>query len=40
MTPTEVRLRLFRTGYHPLPLNGKNRSLPSQAYAFGREGGR
>jgi len=24
MTPTEVRLQLHRSGYHPLPLNGKN----------------
>ena len=24
MTPTEVRLGLFRTGYRPLPLNGKS----------------
>jgi len=39
MTPTEARLRLFRNGYHPLPLNGKNRSLPNQAYALGRVGG-
>jgi hypothetical protein len=39
MTPTEVRLGLFRNGYHPLPLNGKNPSLPNQTYALGRGGG-
>jgi hypothetical protein len=39
MTPTEVRLRLFRNGYNPLPLNGKNPNLPNQTYALGRGGG-
>jgi len=34
MTPTEVRLRLFRSGYYLLPLNGKNSGLPHQAYAI------
>jgi putative DNA primase/helicase len=27
MTPTELRLLLYRSGYHPLPLNGKNPSI-------------
>ena len=29
MTPTEVRLRLYRSGYHPLPLNFKNPNIRS-----------
>src|SRR5262245_51949636 len=29
MTPTEVRLPLYRDGFHPLPLNGKSPSLPN-----------
>jgi hypothetical protein len=36
MTPTEVRLRLFRFGYHPLPLNGKSPSIrPGWQNGFG-----
>jgi hypothetical protein len=27
MTPTEVRIRLLRAGFHPLPLNGKNPNI-------------
>jgi hypothetical protein len=38
MTPTDVRLGLFRNGYHPLRLNGKKPSLPNQADAVGRGG--
>jgi hypothetical protein len=39
MTPTEVCLPLYRDGYYPLLLNGKNRSLPNQACALARGGG-
>jgi hypothetical protein len=38
MTPTEVRLRLFRSVYCLLPLNGKNPGLLYQAYALCRGG--
>jgi hypothetical protein len=38
MTPTEARLRPFRSGYYLLPLNGKNRGLPYQAYVIGPGG--
>jgi hypothetical protein len=38
MTPTEVRLRLFRSVYCPPPLNDKSPGLPYQAYPLGRGG--
>src|SRR5262249_22275590 len=37
MTPTEVRLELWRNGYNPLPLNGKNPNINGTDWQIKRQ---